>query len=199
MIDISKTIEPKSDQMNYDDLIAGPKTIEVSAVKVVGGDQPVHICYVGGEGKPWKPCKSMRRVMVKAWGKDGEKYAGRKITLVGDPEVTWGGGEVGGIRISHMSDIKDGFKMMLTKSRGKRSQYPVKPLITKQLIKLSNDDYENLVFEIEGAKTMDELANVGVKIKEAGYDAAGNAKIKAVYKKANDSLRTDIKPSDELL
>ena len=40
-IDISKTIAPKSDQLNADDLIAGPKTITVTGVKLVAEDQPV--------------------------------------------------------------------------------------------------------------------------------------------------------------
>ena len=36
---------------------------------------------------------------------------------------------------------------------------------------------------------MDKISAVGEKIKAAGYDSAGNAKVKAVYKKAVAKLR----------
>ena len=192
MIDLSKTIEPKSDQMNADDLIAGSKTIKITSVKVCAGEQPASICYEGGDGKPYKPCKSMLRVLVKAWGKNGEDYIGRTLTLYNDPEVKWAGGEVGGIRISHMSDISERFTMMLTQSRGRRAPFAVEPIFTEPLNELSEGRYEDLVFEIEGAKTMPELALVGEKIKAARYDAAGNKKIKAVYAKAVSAIRADL-------
>ena len=47
MIDISKTVIPKSDQLNADDLIVGPKRIKMTSVKVVSGDQPILIDYEG--------------------------------------------------------------------------------------------------------------------------------------------------------
>ena len=52
-IDISKTIAPKSDQLNADDLIAGPKTITVTGIKLVAEDQPVAIHFEGDDGKPY--------------------------------------------------------------------------------------------------------------------------------------------------
>lgn len=66
MIDLTATIKPKSDQLNADDLIAGPKTITVTGVKLVAEDQPVAISFHGDDGKPYKPCKSMRRE-VASW------------------------------------------------------------------------------------------------------------------------------------
>ena len=79
-------------------------------------------------GKPYKPCKSMRRVMVAAWGANGNEYAGRSMTLYLDPTVRFGGIEVGGIRISHMSHIDREMVMALTASKTKRTPYTVKPL-----------------------------------------------------------------------
>nr|MBX2835055.1 hypothetical protein [Micavibrio sp.] len=71
MTDISHTIVPKSMQLNADDLISEPKTITITQVRVKDNpDQPVAISYQGDNGKPYYPCKSMRRVMVRAWGKD---------------------------------------------------------------------------------------------------------------------------------
>ena len=128
--DLSQTIAPKSDQLNADDLIAGPRTIVVTRIVAQKGsaDQPVAIYFEGDDCKPYKPCKSMRRVLVQLWGVDGARYAGRAMTLYRDPEVKFGGETVGGIRISHMSHIDGPKTLALTVARGKRSGYTVQPL-----------------------------------------------------------------------
>ena len=84
--------------------------------------------YENDEGKPYKPCKSMRRVMVNAWGDDGSQYIGRSMTLYRDPKVSFGGMAVGGIRISHLSHIQHDVTMALTSTRSKRLPYTVKRL-----------------------------------------------------------------------
>jgi hypothetical protein len=132
MSDLSKTIAPKSNQLNFDDFVTGKSiTITVTDVKTSAGDQPASIHYEGDNGKPYMPCKSMRRVLVGLWGADGNTYRGRRLTLYGDPEVKFGGDKVGGIRISHMSDIPREIALPLTTTRGKRSPYTVKPLATE--------------------------------------------------------------------
>lgn len=128
MIDVGGTIAPKSDQLNADDLIAGPKTIRVTSVSVVGGDQPVHIHFDGDGGKPYKPGKSMRRVLVSLWGADGSQYVGRSMTLYCDSSVQFGGVAVGGIRISHMSDIRAPVTLALTVKKAQRKPFTVRPL-----------------------------------------------------------------------
>lgn len=129
MTDLAKTIAPKSDQLNADDLIAGPITITITGVRGNDdADQPVSVGFEGDGGKPYKPCKSMRRVMVHCWGADGKSYAGRRMTLYRDENVQFGGIKVGGIRISHMSDIERETTMALTATRAKRTPYTVKPL-----------------------------------------------------------------------
>lgn len=129
MTDLSKTIAPKSDQLNADDLLAGPRTIRVSRVSGVDDTaQPILINFDGDNGKPYKPCLSMRRVLVMVWGPDGAEYPGRSMTLFNDPNVTFGGIRVGGIRISHMSHIDRRQSLMLTTTRGKRGEYTVEPL-----------------------------------------------------------------------
>jgi hypothetical protein len=130
MIDVSQTIAPKSDQLNADDLLGG-KTITIKITKVSGDktEQPILIHFEGDNGKPYKPCKSMRRVLVYAWGKYADQYVGRSLTLYCDPTVKFGGAEVGGIRISHMSHIDKAFTMALTASKAVRKPYSVKPLV----------------------------------------------------------------------
>lgn len=128
MVDMSKTIAPKSDQLNADDLISGDRVITVTHVRGLDdAQQPVAI-YYEGSNKPYKPCKSMRRVMVKAWGADASKYAGRSMQIFCDPDVQFGGMKVGGIRISHMSHIERDIQMVLTASKTKRAPYLVKVL-----------------------------------------------------------------------
>jgi hypothetical protein len=123
---------PKSDQLNADDLIGGPRTITVSGVRANDGgpEQPVSIDFAGDDGKPYKPCKSMRRVMVHVWGADAKQYIGRSMTLYCDPGVQFGGMKVGGIRISHMSHIDKAQTMALTATRAKRAPFTVHPLQT---------------------------------------------------------------------
>ena len=130
MTDLSTTIDPKSNQMNADDLIGGPKTIIITRVSAnqSSTEQPIAISYQGDGGKPYYPCKSMRRVLVSVWGKDGASYVGRSLTLYRDPTVTWGGLAVGGIRISHMSGMDADMTMALTATKQSRKPYTVKRL-----------------------------------------------------------------------
>jgi len=128
--DMHATIVPKSDQLNADDLIGREMTVTITGVNIRGGqEQPVAISFDGDNGKPYKACKSMCRVMVTAWGADSSKYVGRSMTLYRDPTVKWGGMEVGGIRISHMSDIDKPMTLALTMTKSNRKPYTVKPLV----------------------------------------------------------------------
>lgn len=129
MVDLSQTIEPKSDQINADDFTVGPRTFTIE--KVTGGtaEQPINIHLVESPGKPWRPSKTMRRLLVAVWGADGEKYGGRRLTLYRDPTVKFGGDEVGGIKVSHLSHIDKPVKIALTVTRGKRQPHSVAPLV----------------------------------------------------------------------
>ena len=128
-MDMSTTIAPKSDQLNSDDLISGPRTITVTRVSGNdNADQPVNISFQGDNNKPFRPCKSMRRVLVHCWGPDATKYVGRSMTIYRDPKVTFGGMQVGGIRISHMSHIDKPQTMALTATRAKRAPFKVEVL-----------------------------------------------------------------------
>lgn len=128
MSDMSAVIQPKSDQINADDMIGGPMTVTIESVTIAAGtEQPVSM-KLKGMSKVYRPCKSMSRVMVQAWGADASKYAGRSMTLYRDPKVKWGGMEVGGIRISHMTGIDAPITMMLTQTQKARAPFKVSPL-----------------------------------------------------------------------
>lgn len=128
--DLSGTIIPNSNQLNSDQLIAGPIIIQITDIDVhEGQQQKITIHYVGEDGKPYKPCLSMRRVLIELWGKDGNAWIGRKLQLFQDPKVKFKGDEVGGIRVSHMSHIKGDCTVKLTTKQGKKEPYPIKKLI----------------------------------------------------------------------
>jgi hypothetical protein len=138
---------PKSDQLNADDLIGTSKTIKITAIRGVDDiNQPVILNFEGDNGRPYKPCKSMRRVLIAAWGEDGKAYVGKSMTLYSDPEVIFGGVKVGGIRISHMSHITKPLTIALTANKSQRKPYTVKPLAVVD--ELSQDpvrDIEELI------------------------------------------------------
>jgi len=127
-MDISETLAPRSDQQNFDDYATGPKTVTVSEVRKGSAEQPVEIHLAEFPGRPFKPSKSMRRVIVAAWGSEATAYTGRRMTLYGDPTVKFGGQTVGGIRISHLSHIDGKLTVSLTTTRGKRAPFIVQPL-----------------------------------------------------------------------
>jgi len=160
--DMGAAIIPKSDQLNADDLITGPITIKVTGVTVKGGqEQPVAISYEGDNGKPYKACKSMCRVLVSAWGADSKQYVGRSMTLFCDPKVRWGGMEVGGIRISHMSDIPESLTMALTVTRANKKPFTVKPLVSAPAVSEPAIDF---AATLSGAATLPELVAAWGKV-----------------------------------
>ena len=86
-------------------------------------EQPVELHNAEYPGRPYKPGKSMRRVLIAAWGTDASVYVGRKITLYGDPTIRFGKDAVGGIRIRALSHIPEPLTVALTVTRGKRAPF----------------------------------------------------------------------------
>ena len=135
MSTLAEALAPKSDQLNADDLIAGPRVIKFTKARISKEDRQTKIVlnYEGDNGKPWKPCKTMGRAMVMAWGiTDEAQLVGKSVRVYRDPEVKFGDqGAVGGIRISHMSDIAKPAIIKLTVSQGKKSLFTFHPLVTE--------------------------------------------------------------------
>ena len=127
-MDIEDTIAPKVDQLTAEDLLGGARTYTIDHAVVSTGEQPVNIHLVESPGRPYRPSKTMRRVLVNAWGKKSATYAGRRLTLYRDPDVKFGGEAIGGIKISHLSDISGPVSVALTVTRGKRAPHTVDPL-----------------------------------------------------------------------
>ena len=128
MLDMTASIAPNSDQLNADDLITGPITVTIDRVTENNSEQPFNFHLVEYPGRPYRPSKSMRRVIVAAWGKDATQHAGKRLTLYRNPDITFGRDTVGGIEISHMSHIDAPIQLSLSIKRGKRKNHKVSPL-----------------------------------------------------------------------
>ena len=173
-MDMTSTIQPRSDQLNADDLLTGPMTVTIAEVTQGNAEQPVNVNTVETPGRPYKPSKSMRRVMVAAWGKDATAYAGRRMTLYCNPKIKFGGQEVGGIEISHMSDIDQDLKVSLTATRGKKKLHTVKPLAAPASYAPSQD----FIALMQAATTGDEKNQIWAQATEDGADQAYLARLK---------------------
>lgn len=195
-MDLSTTIEPKSDQQNFDDYIAGPRTVTVERVRVLGkgAEQPVEIHLVEYPGRPYKPSKTMRRVLVGAWTKDGDLYPGRKMTLYGDPDVKFAGEKVGGIKISHLSHIDGPRTFSLTESKGHRATHVVYPLTdTPPIPKGSPADQIIAHYEQQFGVTRQQL-EAHVALSEADWTSETLATLKALGRaiKAGEKTVADV-------
>lgn len=127
-MDITDTLAPKSDQMDAVDLLGGPMTFTIVEVtKGSSDEQPIQV-RLAEFARPWRPSKGMRRVLAACWTPHANEWTGRRLTLFCDPTVRFGGAEVGGIRISHMSDLPGPKKVPLLITKGKSAMYTVQPL-----------------------------------------------------------------------
>lgn len=180
-MDLTETIVPKSDQLNAEDLLTGPRTFTVADVKKGSAEQPVDIVLVEFPGRPFRPSKTVRRILVAAWGPDASTYTGRRMTLYRDPSVRFGGADVGGIRVSHLSHIDKPLSVALTVSRGKRQPFTVQPLP-----EAAGDPWATAV---AAASTEDELRAVWDRFAD-GLDRNG----RAALTQAMTTRRADLIP-----
>jgi hypothetical protein len=183
------SIGPKSSQLNADDLVGGQtKVIKITKVSGVAGEQPIAIHYEGDNGKPYMPCKSMRRVLVNVWGPDGTKYIGRFLTLYRDDKVLFGGIAVGGLRISHMSDISMSITMALTASKSQRKPFTVQPMVAP-----ASPYLPDWIADIEAVPSLDGLEH---KFKEASKLFKGDERVQLIA--AKDKRKLELTPKEEV-
>jgi hypothetical protein len=126
-VDIDGTLAPKSDQLDAIELV-DPRTITIRAVTAGSADQPVNVWFDGDGGRPWRPSKTVRRILRECWGKRGSDWVGRSCTIYNDKTVKFGGLEIGGVRVSHASGIGHPITMLLPVTRGKFAKHTIQPL-----------------------------------------------------------------------
>ena len=166
MVDIARAIEPRSDQQNYDDMLAGPRTVTVTEVDR-DKEQRVSVHLAEYPGRPFKPSKTNLRLIAQAWGTEAAAWTGRRMTLAGDPTVKFGGQQVGGIRVVALSHIDKPFTAALTATRGKRATYKVDALPDAPAPPPIPDDVQTLAqyqdyyrHRAQNGATPDELAMI---------------------------------------
>lgn len=130
-MDIAHTLEPNSDQLDAVELLGGPRVFRIEKVTAGNAEQPVNI-HLAGFPRPWRPGKSMRRILAGCWGTDASTYVGRYVELYCDPDVQFGGKSVGGTRISRLSHIDAAKKIPLLVTRGKSATFTVQPIDEKE-------------------------------------------------------------------
>lgn len=126
-MDISSTLEPNSDQLDAVELLGGPRIFTIESVSKGNAEQPVNV-FLAEFPRPWRPGKSMRRVLAFCWGVDAAQWAGRRAELFCDADVVFGGKAVGRTRISRLSHIDGTKKIPLLVTKGKSAVYIVEPL-----------------------------------------------------------------------
>jgi hypothetical protein len=182
MSDVSNlrdTIIPKSDQLNAEQLLSEPMTITVTGVRRGADDQPVVINYEGDDGRPYKPCKTCRKILIFAWGDDGREWVGRSMTLFNNPEIKFGGVKVGGIRISHMSHIDREIGISLTATKGKKEPVIIKKLAApakkQEPITCTLDGVLRAIAAATTPEAMDAAKDAAAKLPDADKPTAREA------------------------
>ena len=170
-MDLTESIAPKSDQLNAEDLLSGPRTVQIESVTSGSAEQPVNIHLVEFPGRPFRPSKTVRRILVAAWGADASAYVGRRMSLYRDASVRFGGQDVGGVRVSHLSHISKRLTLALTVTRGKRSPYSVDPLPDGPPI-ITNEQAREIAESIEKAVDRAALDAIGAQLK--AFDLANH-------------------------
>jgi hypothetical protein len=125
---VSHTVVPKSDQLNSDDLLAGPVLFNITGARLVQNPQQPVILTIDQDRQPFKPCLTMRRLIIELWGDNARLWVGRSLVLFCDKSVTFGKDWRGGIRISHMSHINGTQEVWLTTARGRKTKFVIEPL-----------------------------------------------------------------------
>lgn len=125
------TAEPRSDQLNADDLIGRTMTVTIADVKPGTAEQKYDIHLREVEGRVWRPPLTVLRVLMAAYTDESANWIGKRATLYRDDKVSFGSDAVGGIRVSHLSDLPDGkpLDVKVTTKRGRRTPVRVQPLV----------------------------------------------------------------------
>ena len=160
--DISDTLAPNSDQLDAVDLLGGSRVFTIKGVSKGSSEQPVQIALAEFP-RPWRPGKSMRRVLVACWGPDASAYVGRRVELFCDPYVQYGGKAVGGTRIAALSHLDGPKQVPLLITRGKSAMFTVQPL------KDDAPPAPDYVAEAKAATTTAEVKAIWQRAQSAGH------------------------------
>lgn len=125
------TAEPRSDQINADDFVGGARTFTIAKIEPGRAEKKYDISLAEVDGRYWRPPLTVLRLMIAAWGDEASNWIGQKVTLYRDPDVRFGSDLVGGVRISHMTNLpgNQALELPLAEKRGRRAMHTVQPLV----------------------------------------------------------------------
>lgn len=175
-MDLTQALAPKTDQLDFADLEdRGPQVFTITDVSENGSEladqQPVNI-RLAEFPRFWRPSKGMLRVLADNWGKDVQKWIGRRVELYGDPNVYFGKEKRGGTRISRLSHISSKKTTLVNPRGGKGAYWSVDPLP-----------------DLAPEPTPDELA---AQVVAALADAATEAEVREWGNRANSRNLLDV-------
>lgn len=148
------TAEPRSDQLNADDLIGSSRIVTIAGVRAGTAEQKYDI-MLAGETRVWRPPVTVVRILLAAWGDESDVWVGRSAELYRDPNVRFGPDQTGGIRVRALSHIDKRMSVAVQEKRGKRKMHVVEvltdvPAPTAEVPTLADA-------QIDAATTTDEL------------------------------------------
>lgn len=132
-MDITQALAPASDQIDAVELVE-PRTFTIDTGSRLGkrdGKTVAEIRLVEVD-RVWRPSKGMLDVLAACWGTKADQWVGRRVTVYNDPDVMFGKEKVGGVRISHLSDIDAARDVQIrgAGATGRKRSWHVEPLTT---------------------------------------------------------------------
>jgi hypothetical protein len=186
-MNLTKSIEPNSAQVNAEDLLSGARTVTITGVEGGSKEQPVFIHLEEFPNRTYRPSLTMRRVLVVAWGEESAAYIGQRLTLFRNPDIKFGKDVVGGIQISHLSGIAGPLNLSLTSTRGKRSPITVQPLTAPP--KPKDESGRDWLKELTATESdMDLISALGAAARTANASNQIIAVIRTEYQRVKDEV-----------
>ncbi len=121
-------IKKNTDQLNYEDFLGGVTRVVTITNVEKGRKEAQYDISIEGDDRYWRPPATVLKLLVLAYGDDDSNWIGKRAQLFGDPDVKMKGQKVGGIRISHLSDIEKPLTASLTVTRGQSAVFTVQPI-----------------------------------------------------------------------
>lgn len=134
---MKRTVRKNTDQLNYEDFLGGvTRIVKITGVSD-GRKEAQYDFSIEGDDRYWRPPATILKLIILAYGDDDDNWVGKYAQLFGDPDVKMKGQKVGGIRVSHLSHLKDDKPLTesLTVTRGQSAVFTVQP-ITERDVKI---------------------------------------------------------------
>ena len=130
MVDVSKALLAKSDQLNSMDLI-DPIVIQIDRVDFDHTrGQPIWI-YYNKLKNPWKPSKGMNKIIASkaVFGLEDDLWIGKRLRIFNEKTVKYAGKEAGGVEISQVQGFDKVRTFPVRTSRTQKKFIDIAPLV----------------------------------------------------------------------